>query len=75
MPKCAVFPEVTVRLACDAVNKWRAFWMELYAENRLHFTIATILVVLFVGALLGILTDSLMKRLGIDLNSRKAGEE
>jgi len=73
--KDAVLPETTLELASRLSRKWRRFWTGLYDANRLRFAIVTVLIVVIVGVILGILTDALMRRLGIDLNSREAGEE
>ncbi|MGC8791940.1 MAG: hypothetical protein ACP5U2_00945 [Bryobacteraceae bacterium] len=57
------------------VERWTAWWVALYHRDRLAFTLLTVLTIVLVGSLLGILTDSIMRRLGIDLNSRQIGEQ
>lgn len=53
---------------------WKLWWLNLYRTNRIGFTLATLGVIVLAGAILGFLTDALMKRSGIDLNSRRTGD-
>jgi len=53
---------------------WIAWWANLCNESLLYFTIATVLMIPVVGALLGVLTDFFMARIGINLRSRTLAE-
>ncbi len=48
----------------------RAWWANLYNESHFYFALATVILVPCAGAILGILADLAMGRLGIDLKSR-----
>ncbi len=50
---------------------WWAWWTRLYQTDRLWFTLVTIGVLVVAGAALGALTDAVMRRLGVDLDSRR----
>jgi len=54
-----------------ALSGWEAWWANLYNENLAYFTLATVLIVPTLGMILGLLTDFLMTRIGINLKSRK----
>lgn len=51
-----------------------AWWTNLYNESHGWFTVLTIIIVPVTGVLLGMLADLVMKRIGIDLESREMGE-
>ena len=51
-----------------------AWWTNLYNESHVWFTVLTIIIVPVTGVLLGMLADMVMKRIGIDLESREMGE-
>ena len=53
---------------------WMAWWINLYNENLLAFTVLTVVTIPAVGALLGALTDFFMARLGINLKFRSLAE-
>lgn len=54
---------------------WRLWWLQLYETDRLSFTLLTLGAIVLAGAILGFLTDALIRRLGIDLNSRETGDQ
>ncbi|MCS7316343.1 MAG: hypothetical protein RMI94_05565 [Bryobacterales bacterium] len=60
-------------LAAQA-SDWASWWTSLYERDRLLFTLATLGAIVLTGAVLGLLTDALLKRLGIDLTKREMGE-
>ena len=51
-----------------------AWWANLYNESHLAFSVVTILLIPTLGTVLGILTDFLMSRIGINLKSRTLAE-
>jgi hypothetical protein len=51
-----------------------AWWANLYNESHLGFAVVTILLIPTLGTVLGILTDILMSRIGINLKSRTLAE-
>lgn len=51
-----------------------AWWANLYNDSHLAFAIVTILLIPSLGTVLGILTDFLMARIGINLKSRVLAE-
>jgi hypothetical protein len=51
-----------------------AWWANLYNESHLGFSLVTILLIPTLGTALGILTDFLMSRIGINLKSRTLAE-
>lgn len=53
---------------------WRAWWANLYNESHLSFTLLTVILIPALGTVLGILTDFLMARTGINLRSRVVAE-
>jgi hypothetical protein len=53
---------------------WMAWWINLYNENLVYFTVVTVLTIPAVGVLLGTLTDFFMTRLGINLKYRTLAE-
>lgn len=53
---------------------WQAWFTNLYNESLLWFTVVTVVAIPVVGAILGLLTDFLMARIGINLNSRTVSE-
>ncbi len=48
----------------------RAWWANLYNESHLQFALLTVVMIPLAGAILGMLADAGMKRIGIDLKSR-----
>lgn len=52
---------------------WHWF-ASLYNESAVWFTIVTVVTIPVAGALLGLLADCVMRRIGIDLESRTIGE-
>ena len=53
---------------------WKAWWANLYNESHLQFALLTVVVIPLLGTLLGILTDFLIARIGINLKSRVLAE-
>jgi len=53
---------------------WEAWWGNLYNESMLYFTLVTIVSIPVVGVILGVLTDFVMARIGINLTSRAVAE-
>ncbi len=53
---------------------WEAWWANLYNESHVYFTAVTVISIPLVGLILGLLADVVMKRIGIDLTSRKLAE-
>ena len=51
-----------------------AWWSNLYNESHLQFTILTIVLIPVMGMALGLLTDLVMKNIGIDLSKRDVSE-
>jgi hypothetical protein len=51
-----------------------AWWANLYNESHLGFAVVTILLITTLGTVLGVLTDFLMSRIGINLKSRTLAE-
>ncbi len=51
-----------------------AWWANLYNESHFAFAVVTILLIPTLGTVLGILTDFLMSRIGINLKSRTLAE-
>ncbi len=56
------------------LNGWQAWLANLYNENLVQFTIFTVVAIPVVGLILGLLADLVMRRIGIDLKSRKLAE-
>lgn len=53
---------------------WTAWWTNLYNESHLYFALLTVTVIPLIGAILGVLTDLAMARIGINLRSRVLSE-
>lgn len=56
----------------DGVLYW---WAEMYNESHLLFAIMTMLIIPFVGCVLGWLADIVMTHIGIDLKHRELAEK
>jgi hypothetical protein len=54
-----------------SVSKW---WVNIYNTDPFWFGIYTTAFTAFMGGTLGLITDQIMKRTGIDLTSRKLVE-
>lgn len=53
---------------------WQAWFTNLYNDSLLMFTVLTVVTIPVVGVILGLLTDFLMARIGINLRSRTVAE-
>ena len=53
---------------------WVAWWINLYNESHLYFAIATVVVIPVLSLAVGLLTDLIMTRIGINLKSRVLAE-
>jgi hypothetical protein len=51
-----------------------ARWVNIYNESHLYFALLTVVSIPLAGAILGLLADFFMGRLGINLKSRKLRE-
>ena len=51
-----------------------AWLANLYNESHLYFTVFTAIAVPVMGLILGLLADVVMRRIGLDLKSRKLAE-
>lgn len=51
-----------------------AWWSHIYNESHFEFTILTVLLIPVLGVTLGLLTDLVMKNIGIDLTKRDVAE-
>jgi hypothetical protein len=51
-----------------------AWWANLYNDSHLGFAVVTVLLIPTMGTVLGLLTDFLMSRIGINLKSRVLAE-
>jgi hypothetical protein len=51
-----------------------AWWANLYNDSLIDFAVATILTIPLLGFALGMASDVVMKRLGINLRSRQISE-
>lgn len=56
----------------DGIFYW---WAEMYNESHLFFAIMTMLIIPFLGCLLGWLADIVMNHIGIDLTHRDMSEK
>jgi len=76
LPLAAAESAGTIVIVADTRNLTglRAWWANLYNESHLYFTLLTILVIPISGAVLGLIADFLMGRIGIDLKSRALRE-
>jgi len=50
------------------------WWANLYNESHLHFTLLTIVLIPVIGAIFGLMADFVMRRVGINLESRELAE-
>lgn len=51
-----------------------AWWSNLYNESHAQFTLLTVILIPVMGMILGLLTDLVMKNIGIDLGKRDVAE-
>ncbi len=56
----------------DGILYW---WAEMYNESHLLFAIMTMIIIPFVGCVLGWLADLVMTHIGIDLKHRELAEK
>lgn len=56
----------------DGILYW---WAEMYNESHLLFAIMTMIIIPFVGCVLGWLADVVMNHIGIDLKHRELAEK
>ena len=56
----------------DGILYW---WAEMYNESHLLFAIMTMLIIPFIGCVLGWLADIVMTHIGIDLKHRELAEK
>lgn len=56
----------------DGLLYW---WAEMYNESHLLFAIMTMLIIPFLGCVLGWLADIVMNHIGIDLKHRELAEK
>lgn len=56
----------------DGLLYW---WAEMYNESHLLFAIMTMLIIPFLGCILGWLADIVMNHIGIDLKHRELAEK
>lgn len=56
----------------DGILYW---WAEMYNESHLLFAIMTMIIIPFVGCVLGWLADIVMTHIGIDLKHRDLAEK
>jgi hypothetical protein len=55
----------------SGIMKW---WANVYNDNRIDFTLLTIVIIPLVGIVFGLLADIVMNRIGIDLEHRELAE-
>jgi hypothetical protein len=53
---------------------WARYFVDSYNTNPLWFGLECTIITAFMGVTLGLITDQIMKRIGIDLTSRKIVE-
>lgn len=56
----------------DGLLYW---WAEMYNESHLLFAIMTMIIIPFIGCILGWLADIVMNHIGIDLKHRELAEK
>ena len=56
----------------DGLLYW---WAEMYNESHLLFAIMTMIIIPFIGCILGWLADIVMTHIGIDLEHRELAEK
>jgi hypothetical protein len=69
-------PVESVVIVADSrgMPAWKAWWTNLYNESHVLFAAATVAVVPILGAVLGVLANKAMSRVGINLSSRDLAE-
>ena len=69
---CAAEAQTAAVIVADSrhLTGLRAWWANLYNESHLQFALLTVVLIPLAGAILGIMADFVMKRVGIDLKSR-----
>ena len=71
----ADLPELMVLVAdTRKYSGWEAWWGNIYNEGHLEFALITTIVIPVAGAILGLLADLVMSRIGIDLKKRALAE-
>ena len=71
----ADLPELMVLVAdTRKYSGWEAWWGNIYNEGHLEFALITTSVIPVAGAILGLLADLVMSRIGIDLKKRALAE-
>jgi hypothetical protein len=63
-----------INAGAGAFSRIMIWWAKLYPVSPIEFTLLTILVIPVTGLILGIAADLVMKRIGIDLESRNLSE-
>jgi len=53
---------------------WQAWFINLYNESLILFTLLTVVSIPVLGMMLGTMADLAMKQIGINLKSRSVGE-
>ena len=53
---------------------WEAWWANVYNDSRLHFALLTVVIIPVLGWIVAKAAEQVMKRIGIDLESRTSGE-
>ena len=53
---------------------WQAWWANLYNESHLCLALLTVIILPVLGLLMGLLTDVILSRIGINLKSRVLAE-
>lgn len=53
---------------------WQAWFTNLYNDSLFNFAVVTVITIPVVGVILGLVTDFLMARIGINLKSRSVAE-
>jgi hypothetical protein len=68
-------PELMVLVAdTRRYSGWEAWWGNIYNEGHLEFALITTIAIPVAGAILGLLADLVMSRIGIDLKNRALAE-
>jgi hypothetical protein len=53
---------------------WESWWMNIYNDSYLAFALLTIIILPLLGWIMGMITDFVMVRIGINLKSRGTAE-
>ncbi len=53
---------------------WRAWWTNLYNDSHFYFALFTVIFIPLLGVVLGLVADSVLSRIGINLRSRELAE-